>query len=238
MIDPIDSPAAITRAHLCRHPAEAAETLLGRVLAVPGEGLRARITEVEAYGGPADSPWPDPGAHTWPGPTPRNRVMFGPAGHLYVYRSYGIHFCANITAGPEGVGGGVLLRAAAILDGEDAAVRRRTAGRGPAQGESGDTTSEGGGGVKRDVVKHSLARGPGNLGQALGIDLDDYGLDLFDPASRVRLEEQSVGADAATVRRGPRVGLRGASDRPWRLWIDGEPSVSAYRRHPKADGAA
>ena len=198
------------------HPAEAAKTLLGRVLAVPGEGLRARITEVEAYGGPADSPWPDPGAHTWPGPTPRNRVMFGPAGHLYVYRSYGIHFCANVTAGPDGVGGGVLLRAATILDGEDAAMARRI--------------REGAG-----VVKPNLARGPGNLGQALGIDLGDYGLDLFDAGSRVQLETGEAQRGHAP-NSGPRVGLRGASERPWRFWIPGEPSVSAYRRHAKADG--
>ncbi len=198
------------------HPAEAAKTLLGRALTVPGEGLRARITEVEAYGGPADSPWPDPGAHTWPGPTPRNRVMFGPAGHLYVYRSYGIHFCANVTAGPDGVGGGVLLRAATILDGEDAAMARRI--------------REGAG-----VVKPNLARGPGNLGQALGIDLGDYGLDLFDAGSRVQLETGEAQRGPAP-KSGPRVGLRGASERPWRFWIPGEPSVSAYRRHAKADG--
>ena len=202
------------------HPAEAAKALLGRVLAVPGDGLRARITEVEAYGGPADSPWPDPGAHTWPGVTPRNRVMFGPAGHLYVYRSYGIHFCANVTAGPDGVGGGILLRGATILEGEGAAMRRR---------KRGDA----------DVAKQNLARGPGNLGQALGIDLDDYGRDLFDPASRVQLIAGEPGPDAAAgVQSGPRVGLRAASERPWRFWLPGEPGVSAYRRHAKADGLA
>lgn len=206
--------AALNRETLSVHPSEAARALLGRVLVIPGEGLRARITEVEAYGGPAESPWPDPGAHTWPGPTPRNRVMSGPAGHLYVYRSYGIHFCANVTAGHDGVGGGVLLRGAAILDGEAAAMARRQRGN-------------------VGVVKRNLARGPGNLGQALGIDLRDYGRDLFDPGSRVQLGD---GAAPAEVQCGPRVGLRAASERPWRFWIPGEPGVSAYRRHAKADG--
>ncbi|WJZ00143.1 3-methyladenine DNA glycosylase [Corynebacterium hansenii] len=223
----IGGDAPLNRDALAVHPADAARTLLGRVLAVPGEGLLARITEVEAYGGPADSPWPDPGAHTWPGVTPRNRVMFGLPGHLYVYRSYGIHFCANITAGPEGIGGGVLLRGATILEGEAAAMRRRL------RGNAG-------------VAKHGLARGPGNLGQALGIDLSDYGLDLFDPAARVRLLGDHAADDDAEIadgeapapelRSGPRVGLRAASERPWRFWIAGEPSVSAYRRHARADG--
>ena len=83
------------------------------------------------------------------------------------------------------------------------------------------------------VVKRNLARGPGNLGQALGIDLGDYGRDLFDPGSRVQLGD---GAAPAEVQCGPRVGLRAASERPWRFWIPGEPGVSAYRRHAKADG--
>lgn len=185
---------------------------------------------MEAYGGPADSPWPDPGAHTWPGVTPRNRVMFGPAGHLYVYRSYGIHFCANVTAGPDGVGGGVLLRGAEILEGEDVARRRRA-------------------GTRKNPVLRDLARGPGNLGQALGVDLGDYGLDLFGPSSRVQLSsgEEAPVTDVelrdaemrdAELRSGPRVGLRAASQRPWRFWLSGEPGVSAYRRHAKADGLA
>ena len=190
---------------------------------------------MEAYGGPADSPWPDPGAHTWPGVTPRNRVMFGPAGHLYVYRSYGIHFCANVTAGPDGVGGGVLLRGAEILEGEDVARRRRSAARGNL--------------ARKNPVLRDLARGPGNLGQALGIDLGDYGLDLFDASSRVQLHagEEAPVTDAelgdaemrvVELRSGPRVGLRAASQRPWRFWLPGEPGVSAYRRHAKADGLA
>ena len=226
---------SLNREILSGHPADAAKALLGRVLVVPGDGLRARITEVEAYGGPADSPWPDPGAHTWPGVTPRNRVMFGPAGHLYVYRSYGIHFCANVTAGPDGVGGGVLLRGAEILEGEGVARRRRSSARGNL--------------ARKSPVLRDLARGPGNLGQALGIDLGDYGLDLFDPSSRVQLGagERAPVADAemrdaelrnVELRSGPRVGLRAASQRPWRFWLPGEPGVSAYRRHAKADGLA
>lgn len=203
------------RTALSGHPADAARVVLGCILVIGDTGLRARITEVEAYGGPPDSPWPDPGAHSFPGLTERNRAMFGPAGHLYVYLSYGMHHCANITAGPDGTGAGVLLRAAEILSGADAARRRR---------ERGD----------RGVATHQLARGPGNLGRALGLDLHDYGLDLLDPASRVRLEDG--GPVRGGVAQGPRVGLRGASARPWRFWLAGEPSVSAYRRHRNADG--
>lgn len=213
------TPGAL-RAALSRHPAEAAPLLLGRVLSIPGEGVVARITEVEAYGGPPDSPWPDPGAHTWPGRTERNRAMFGPAGHLYLYRSYGIHICMNVTCGPEGTGAGVLLRSAAVTDGLDVVGERR---------------GTGGGAVgKRKIPPHRLASGPGNLGRALGAGPADYGIDLLDPGSRIVLSADGA-TEVGEVRRGPRVGLRLASARPWRFWVD-DPSVSAYRRHAQADG--
>ena len=241
------SGAALTRDLLSRHPAEAAPLLLGRVLFVPGDGIAARITEVEAYGGPADSPWPDPGAHTWPGPTDRNRAMFGPAGHLYLYRSYGIHTCMNVTAGPEGTGAGILLRAATLLSGHEVVGERR---RAPDRGVG-----------KRGIPAHRLASGPGNLGRALGAGPADYGIDLLDPASRITLvptgpvladgrtrgdTDAGTGAGtgtvtdtgtgtAARVSSGPRVGLRLASAREWRFWVD-DPSVTPYRRHANADG--
>ena len=172
-----------------------------------------RITEVEAYGGPVDSVWPDPCAHTWPGITPRNRVMFGPAGHLYVYQSYGIHLCMNVTAGPDGEGGGVLLRAAALESGE-AAVRSR-------RGDKPKFTQ--------------LLSGPGNVGTALGVTKSDYGLDLFDPCSRIQLRPGNQVVNKQDIHAGPRVGVRAASARKWRMWLP-DPSVSKYRAHAKADG--
>lgn len=90
------------------HPVKAARRLLGAT--IESRGVSAVIVEVEAYGGVPDGPWPDPAAHSFRGPTKRNRVMFGPAGHLYVYQSHGIHMCANVVCGPDGVAGGVLMR--------------------------------------------------------------------------------------------------------------------------------
>ncbi|MBF0661267.1 MULTISPECIES: DNA-3-methyladenine glycosylase [unclassified Rhodococcus (in: high G+C Gram-positive bacteria)] len=190
-------------------PVEAARALLGAVVRVGDVAIR--LTEVEAYGGPEDGPWPDPSAHSYRGPSARNAVMFGPAGHLYVYRSYGLHLCANISVGPDGVAAAVLLRGGEIVDGEQCASRRRTPG----------------------MPSDKLARGPGNLAAALGLDISDNGLDVFSPRSRVRLElpERRDDVDVAS---GPRVGISVAADRPWRLWIPGSPGVSAYRRSPRA----
>lgn len=191
------------------HPLEAARAVLGSTLTIGA--VRARIVEVEAYGGDPAGPWPDPAAHSYRGPTPRNAVMFGPAGHLYVYRSYGMHFCANVSYGPDGVAGGVLLRSAEILEGHEIVASRRPA-------------------IRRPV---DAARGPGNLGAALGLTLDDDGLDLFGEGPGVDLTLSP--ADACNS--GPRVGISVAQDWPWRLWIPGSPAVSAYRRSPRAPAA-
>lgn len=188
-------------------PVAAARALLAAHVSV-GE-VTLRITEVEAYGGPEDGPWPDPAAHSYRGPTGRNRVMFGPAGHLYVYRSYGIHHCANVSVGPPGVASAVLLRGAEVITGESAVRTRRTPG----------------------TPVENLARGPGNLAEALGLTLDDNGLDVFAPDARVSVTLSDVKSQVAT---GPRVGISVAADRPWRLWIPGRIGVSAYRRSPRA----
>ncbi|MEZ0339527.1 DNA-3-methyladenine glycosylase [Mycobacterium sp. pV006] len=187
-------------------PLTAARLLLGSRLF--GRGVEATIVEVEAYGGPADGPWPDAAAHSYRGPGLRNAVMFGPPGRLYTYRSHGIHVCANVSCAADGVAAAVLLRAAVIDRGVDVARRRR--------GEH--------------VGEVSLARGPGNLCAALGITMDDNGTDVFDRRSpvRIRLDELKVGAT------GPRVGVSKAADRPWRMWLSGHPEVSAYRRSPRA----
>ena len=187
-------------------PVSAAHRVVGATLV--GRGVRVTVVEVEAYGGVPDGPWPDPAAHSYRGPNDRNRVMFGPPGHLYTYRSYGIHICANVVCGPDGTAAAVLLRSAAVDDGADAARSRRS--------QSAKATA--------------LARGPGNLCAALGITMADYGTDLFDPDSPIRLElHRPVVAET-----GPRVGVSQAADRPWRLWLASRPEVSSYKRSPRA----
>jgi DNA-3-methyladenine glycosylase len=183
------------RALLERPVLEVAPLLLGAVLR-HGD-VACRLTEVEAYDGSHD-----PGSHAYRGPTPRNSVMFGPAGHLYVYFTYGMHWCANVVCGPEGSASAVLLRAGEIVDGIDRARERRTTAR-----------------VDRD-----LARGPARLCQALAVGRDQNGHDLTTAPLTL-----APGPPPSEVRTGPRVGLREAADRPWRFWLPDEPTVSAYR---------
>ena len=176
---------------LARPVLEAAPRLLGATLhprrrhgpAHRGRGVRRRRTT--------------PGSHAHRGRTERNEVMFGPPGHLYVYFTYGMHHCCNVSCGPEGEASAVLLRAGEVVDGLETSRGRR-----------------------RRSSDRDLARGPGRLCQALGIDRGDNGLDLAaEPAPRPALDDVSTG---------PRVGLRMAADRPWRFWITGDPTVSRY----------
>lgn len=187
---------------------EAARTLLGCVLrasTVDGD-VALRLVEVEAYRG-AD----DPASHSYRGRTARNAVMWGPAGHLYVYFVYGMHYCANVVCLPDGVPGAVLLRAGEVIDGLDAARRRRPAARTDAE----------------------LARGPARLATVLQLDRARNGADLTDPRSPVRLLRGEPVPPAA-IRTGPRVGVAAAEDTPWRFWIDGSTAVSPYRRGGRA----
>ena len=179
-------------------PAEqVAPLLLGAVI---GDDLVAvRIVEVEAYAGHRD-----PASHAHRGPGARNAVMFGPPGHAYVYFSYGMHWCLNVVCHPEGVGGGILLRAGEVVSGEDVA-RVRRGGRG------------------------DLARGPGRLGQVLAVTAADNGADLR--TGRMRLAGAD---EAVPVARGPRVGVSRAANRHWRFWIEGDPFVGPYRRSSRA----
>ena len=197
---------AVSAESLAVDPLTAARRLLGAAL------HRARRERDDRRGGglrrPADGPWPDAASHSFRGPGRRNAVMFGPAGRLYTYRSHGIHVCANVVCATDGVAGAVLLRAAAVESGIDAAQARRGESARPA----------------------ALARGPGNLCSALGITMDDNGIDLFDASSPVRL---TLGESQAGVE-GPRVGVSKAADRPWRFWLAGRPEVSLYRRSPRA----
>ena len=188
-------------------PEEAARAVLGGVLS--HGPVAVRIVEVEAYGGPAGSRYPDAAAHTWPGRTPRNEVMFGDAGHLYVYLSHGIHQCANVTCRPEGEGGGVLLRAGRVEGGHDIVADRRPG-----------------------VAGERVARGPGNLGRTLGVDLGFRGSDLLDSSSSVVFAPGRLADE--DIRTGPRVGVSREPDRPWRFWLAGAREVSAYRRSPRA----
>nr|WP_120298691.1 DNA-3-methyladenine glycosylase [Gordonia phthalatica] len=150
----------------------------------------------------------DPASHAFTR-TKRSKTMYGPAFRLYVYQIH-THHCANIVTSPEGEGSAVLLRAGIVVDGLEAAHERRG-----------------------DVADHLLARGPGNLTRALGITKADLETDLLDGTGVHLAPDESV-YNAAQIVAGPRVGVRLAADRPWRFWIDGEPSVSAYRRHAKA----
>ncbi|MEV0252512.1 DNA-3-methyladenine glycosylase [Nocardia sp. NPDC050712] len=194
---------------LAVEPPAAARRLLGATLWSGPVGLR--IVEVEAYGGDPAGPWPDPASHSGRGRTKRNAAMFGPAGVLYVYLSYGMHKCVNVTSGPDGTASAVLLRSGEVIAGLDQARERRPTARTGAD----------------------LARGPGNLGSALGITLGDYGTELFAPDSVIRLELNPA-LDPADIASGPRVGVSTAADLAWRFWISSSPAVSVYRRSPRA----
>ena len=168
-------------------------------------GVTVRLTEVEAYGGATD-----PGSHAFLGRSPRNEVMFGPAGRLYVYFTYGMHFCANIVTGVEGEASAVLLRAGEVVDGHDVAAQRRPGFR------------------PRD-----LARGPARLAMALALGREHNGMALVGQRAGGRVAAPEVLVEPALVRTGPRVGVSGPGGDgvtyPWRFWVDGDPTVSAYR---------
>ncbi len=204
-----------TREALEGLPADVAPTLLGGELRVTTAGglVALRITEVEAYHGRGTGALADPGSHARMGPTARNATMWGEPGHLYVYLSHGIHSCVNVVCGPEGVAGGILLRAGEVVEGQDAAHARRPAAR-----------------LARD-----LARGPGRLGDAVGLRHPIHdGIDAVTGAeqagarARLFVRAEPLGEIAT----GPRVGVAGVAGTdafPWRFWIPGDPTVSAFR---------
>jgi DNA-3-methyladenine glycosylase len=192
--------AAPEAAWFDRPAADLAVDLLGaRLVHDAADGsVGGRIVEVEAYLGPEDL-----AAHSARGRTPRNAVMFGAPGHLYVYLIYGLHHCMNVVAGPGLKPEAVLIRALALDAGVDLARRRR----GP------------------QVADRRLASGPGNVGQALGVDRTLNGVDLV--AGPVRVEPR-VGP-APRISRSPRIGVAYAgawASRPLRFWITDDPHVS------------
>jgi DNA-3-methyladenine glycosylase len=193
----------VDRARLYGSALRLAPRLLGAVLVsdVGGERVAVRLTEVEAYEG-AD----DPASHAFRGLTPRTAVMFGPPGHLYCYFTYGMHWCANIVCGEDGRAAAVLLRAGEVVDGRDVARGRRPAAR-----------------TDRD-----LARGPARLATCLALGVATNGADLCAPDSPVRLESMRA-RRLPDVVTGPRVGIAVATAHPWRFWIAGDPTVSAFK---------
>ena len=172
-----------------------ARDLLGRD--VTHAGVTVRLTEVEAYRG-AD----DRGSHAYRGTTKRNAVMFGPPGGVYVYFTYGMHWCMNLVCQAPGEAAAVLLRAGRVVSGEEVASERRP------------------GSPPRD-----LARGPARLCKALAIDGSLNGSFLGSPI--VVSAGVPVGDEAVAT--GPRVGVTADAERPWRFFVADDPTVSVYR---------
>jgi DNA-3-methyladenine glycosylase len=205
----LDQGGAVERSDLEGNPVTLAPWLLNKVLA---RGERTgRIVEVEAYHGANDA-----ASHAYRGPTPRTAIMFGPPAFLYVYFTYGMHWCANVVCGPEGEAAAVLIRALAPLTGLAEMWEARPAAR-----------------LERD-----LCNGPAKLCQALGITGADNGSDLLAAPRRLRAGAPAIGGTGA-VRllddgtppprrpgRGTRIGIREATEKRWRFWLPGNPSVS------------
>ncbi len=194
------TPDHLAREFFERPPDEVARDLIGMTLAVADaeDQILARIVETEAYGGSDD-----PASHAYRGPTPRSAVMFGEAGHLYVYLSYGLHWCMNVVTEHPGTASAVLLRGAEIVS----PTQRRGAGS-PAQ---------------------SVLRGPGNVTRGLGVTGHDSGADCVGGAGRFRFIATSTD-QAYSIGRSARVGLSKARERPSRYFLEGHPAVS---RHPR-----
>lgn len=200
---------------------DVAPELLGAHLSVrsPEGTVTVRLTEVEAYGGSDD-----PASHAYRRRTPRNQTMFGPAGRLYIYFTYGMHHCCNVVAGQDGVAAAVLLRAGEVVEGLEVARRRRPTARSDAE----------------------LARGPGRLTTALGLTgADDaVSLDGLGGHGSPRAALLLPRAPAGPAERGPRTGIAFDQSQgavlPWRFWLSGEATVSPYRpgarRSPRGAG--
>jgi len=233
----------LRREFFARGSVQVAPDLLGCVIShETPEGLVAvALAEVEAYAGESD-----PASHAFRGRTARNAVMFGPPGHVYVYFTYGMHFCMNLVCQPEGDASAVLLRAGRVIEGVPLACARRAgaAVQLDAAGRPGESVRPGsqirpGAGQRHGrrqppgagVRELDLARGPARLCEALGIDRSHDGADMCDPASPLRIYAPPAPVPAAGISCGPRVGVSRGADVPWRFWITGERTVSAYRAY-------
>jgi DNA-3-methyladenine glycosylase len=178
---------------------EVAPQLLNKLLV--RDGRAGRIVEVEAYRGSDD-----PASHAYRGPTARNATMFGRPGRLYVYFTYGMHFCANVVCMPAGTAEAVLLRALAPVSGLESMRERRP-------------------GTTKD---RELANGPAKLCQAMGITRAEDGADLVTGDHGLRVVDDGVAPPTVPATSG-RVGIRHASDLPWRFWVADDPNVSKFR---------
>jgi len=237
----------IPREFFARPSVQVAPDLLGCVLEhETAEGLVAvELTEVEAYAGQSD-----PASHAYRGRTARNAVMFGPPGHAYVYFTYGMHFCVNLVCQDADNASAVLLRAGRVIEGEELARARRArrthkaggdhdrAGQDSAGQDSAGQDSAGQDSASQDraaLATRDLARGPARLCQALDIDRSLDGADVCTAGSPLRVRRRQTGAGTnvrsgqRNIRSGPRVGVSAAADVRWRFWLDGDPTVSAYR---------
>lgn len=189
--DPVAG-SRLDRDFFARPVSEVAPGLIGCVLTVDGVG--GVIVETERY------QQDDPASHSFRGPRGRALVMFGPPGHVYVYRSYGLHWCVNLVCEPKGSGAAVLIRALAPLHGIPRMRFRR-----------------------RSVDDRLLCAGPGRLTEALGIDAHLNGADALRPGGRMVLTGRSAPVEVVS---GPRIGISVATDRPWRFGLAGSPYVS------------
>jgi len=205
--------AKLPRAFYDRSTLDVAHDLLGLVLVhnrggVPTSGV---IVEVEAYIGETD-----PACHAAPGPTRRNEPLYGAPGHAYVYLNYGIHCLVNVVTEARGSPAAVLIRALDPLEGIDVMRRRR------ARAMKGRRALPN----ARALPPHAICRGPGNLTMAMGITLKENTLDLL--GDRLYIEDRGIEIDAVVW--GPRIGIRVATETPWRAWVAGNPAVSARRK--------
>jgi DNA-3-methyladenine glycosylase len=192
-------------------PETVAPRILGKLLVArgpKGNPLVGRIVEVEAYLGPHNDT-PDPAAHTHRGPTPRNLVLFGPAGHAYLYFIYGKYFCANISCEREGLGGGILLRALEPIMGIAEMARNR--------------------GLDKDAPLRMIASGPSRLCLALGLTRPLHnGLDVTSKASMLQVRDDGFPEPNIVIT--PRIGIKNAIDLPLRFALRGNAYVSGPRR--------
>lgn len=192
---PDEALCPLSREFFGRDGREVAPELLGKVLTC--RGTSGRIVEVEAYAG-----LEDPGSHAYRGPTPRTEIMFGPPGFLYVYFSYGMHWCANAVCGQEGTASAVLIRALAPLSGLESMRQRRTRAR-------------------RD---RDLCSGPAKLCQALEIGKADNGADLVSGDRGITIAND--GAPPPRPGQSERIGLSAGQEHPWRWFVPGDLNLS------------